>query len=189
MSKETVTGSRVILSRSRERAGIRNGLDSREERAAFVSSQIRMGIPFQLRANRLARGMTQSDLAKLIGTKQAAISRLESDSDHTPNVTTLQKIAEALDIGLVVRFVPFGELIEWVSGMRNRDLFIPSFNEEPQYVQASETTVYLDEDCSSIEPELDAEEPVNLANFRSRQFASTHSTEPILTSATGSTNG
>lgn len=45
---------------------------------------------------RLAKKMTQADLAKKLGMKQEAISRLES-GESNPTYTTLSKVAKALD--------------------------------------------------------------------------------------------
>jgi ribosome-binding protein aMBF1 (putative translation factor) len=50
---------------------------------------------------RLERGLTQSELAKKIGTKQSAISRLES-GNYNPSVSFLEKVAKALNLHLVV---------------------------------------------------------------------------------------
>jgi ribosome-binding protein aMBF1 (putative translation factor) len=50
---------------------------------------------------RLEQGLTQSELAKKIGTKQSAISRLES-GNYNPSITFLEKVAEALNLNLVV---------------------------------------------------------------------------------------
>lgn len=50
---------------------------------------------------RLKEGLTQSELAKKIGTKQSAISRLES-GNYNPSITFLGKIAKALNLHLVV---------------------------------------------------------------------------------------
>ena len=46
---------------------------------------------------RLQKGMTQTDLAKKIGTKQSAISRLESGT-YNPTLDFLKKVADALDM-------------------------------------------------------------------------------------------
>lgn len=54
-------------------------------------------------AKRLEKEMTQSQLAKKIGTKQAAISRLES-GDYNPSFLFLRKVARALDSELKVSF-------------------------------------------------------------------------------------
>ncbi len=45
---------------------------------------------------RISRGFTQNDLAKRIGTKQSAISRLESGT-YNPSLSFLRKVAAALD--------------------------------------------------------------------------------------------
>lgn len=44
---------------------------------------------------RIKVGLTQAELAKKIGTKQSAISRLER-GDYNPSVAFLRKVAEAL---------------------------------------------------------------------------------------------
>ena len=48
-------------------------------------------------------GITQDELAKRIGTKQPAISRLERGGFSKATVETLHKIAEALDAKLVIK--------------------------------------------------------------------------------------
>ena len=45
---------------------------------------------------RLAKKMTQADLAKKLGMKQEAITRLES-GESNPTYSTLSKVAKALD--------------------------------------------------------------------------------------------
>jgi len=52
---------------------------------------------------RIARKMTQKELAKKMGTKQSAISRLESGSAN-PSFQFLQKVAIALDAKLTISF-------------------------------------------------------------------------------------
>jgi ribosome-binding protein aMBF1 (putative translation factor) len=48
-------------------------------------------------------GLTQTELAKKIGTKQPVLSRLESGGFSKATVETLRKIANALDSRLVVK--------------------------------------------------------------------------------------
>lgn len=52
---------------------------------------------------RLEQGLSQRDLAELIGTKQSAISRLENGS-YNPSVEFLSKIAHALGKELHISF-------------------------------------------------------------------------------------
>lgn len=70
---------------------------------------------------------------------QNAISRLESPDYGKPTLTTLKRLAAALDVALVVRFIPFSEMVDWVSGTpRLQDglsadtLGVPTFGEEEQ---------------------------------------------------------
>ncbi len=48
-------------------------------------------------------GITQAELAKKIGTKQPALSRLETGRFTKATLETLKKIADALDMRLVVK--------------------------------------------------------------------------------------
>lgn len=50
---------------------------------------------------RMKQGLTQSDLAHKLGTKQSAISRFESGTTN-PTVHFLYKVAEALDTKLKI---------------------------------------------------------------------------------------
>ena len=60
---------------------------------------------------RLAKGLTQEDLAKLLNTKQESIARLESGSS-LPSLSTVKKLAEALDAELEINLRPKQESIE-----------------------------------------------------------------------------
>ena len=55
----------------------------------------------QVVEQRTARGMSQTDLARLVGTTQSAIARLESGG-RPPRIDTLLRIAEAFDCELAV---------------------------------------------------------------------------------------
>jgi len=50
---------------------------------------------------RLKKGLTQAALAKKVGTKQSAISRLERGS-YNPTVAFLHKVSDALDAKLLI---------------------------------------------------------------------------------------
>src|SRR2546421_1779705 len=54
---------------------------------------------------RNAKGMSQRELAELVGTTQSAIARLERGG-RPPRIDTLLKIAEALECELVVELLP-----------------------------------------------------------------------------------
>ncbi len=70
-------------------------------RKAYQELEPEYAIARAIIARRIAKGMTQSALARKIGTKQSAIARLESGSTN-PTLKGLEKIAKALDSRLVV---------------------------------------------------------------------------------------
>jgi len=59
----------------------------------------------QVAAQRTARGLSQVQLAKLVGTTQSSIARLESGG-RPPRIDTLLRIAEALECQLAVELRP-----------------------------------------------------------------------------------
>ncbi len=62
---------------------------------------------------RLAKGLTQEDLAKLMNTKQESIARLESGKS-LPSLSTVRKAAEALDADLEINLRPKSRRAEGV---------------------------------------------------------------------------
>lgn len=58
---------------------------------------------------RLAAKLTQAEVARRMGTKVPAISRMESSNGgkkHSPSIATLQKYAAAVGCRLVVKLAP-----------------------------------------------------------------------------------
>lgn len=94
-------------------------LTDKRVRAALVDSHLRNGIAFQIRSMRRGSNWTQEDLAREAGTKPTQITRIENPSYGSHTVATLRRIAAAFDVALVVRFVPFSELLRWDAGPRN----------------------------------------------------------------------
>lgn len=58
---------------------------------------------------RTAQGLSQRELAKRVGTSASTISRIENSCYGRHSLTTLKRIAWALDQRLVVRFEPLEE--------------------------------------------------------------------------------
>ena len=88
----------------------------RHARAGMVAANLSEGIAFQIRATRDAQGITQAALAEATGMSQNNISRLENPEYGKHTVSSLKRIADALDVALVVRLVPFSQYIDWLSG-------------------------------------------------------------------------
>ena len=60
---------------------------------------------YQLTRLRIARGLTQAQLAELVGTRQPGIARLESGKTE-PKLSFLRRVAKALGYRIEIRFVP-----------------------------------------------------------------------------------
>ena len=60
-----------------------------------------------VRESRITAGITQTELAQRTGMSQPAIARLESGGTE-PTIATLRRVANALDIELVVEFQSSG---------------------------------------------------------------------------------
>ncbi len=105
-------------------------LTDQSYREAFISDEIDIGIPMQIRTMREARGWKQKEVAEQTGTKQSRFSLMEKPGYGKFSLNTLKKLASIFDVGLIVSFVPFGEMIDFVDAISNRRLDIPSFVQE-----------------------------------------------------------
>lgn len=149
----------VTLSAERPKSTDLNSIDriierinkGQKARAQFVDSNVNKGIAYQLRAMRDRQNLSQEGLAEMVGMNQNAISRLESPSRTRPTITTLKRLAEALDVGLEVRFVPFSKLANWYSGtpyvergICTDSIAVPNFKEE------SDAGVFANQELASL---------------------------------------
>lgn len=72
----------------------------------FAKADRAWDIAFQIINLREKAGLTQKELAELVGTKQSNIARIES-ADYTGyTLRTLEKTAKALEAKLEVRIIP-----------------------------------------------------------------------------------
>ncbi len=106
-------------------------LSDKAYRDAYVEAHIDSGLAFQIRDIRKNRGLTQAELADLINTKQASISRFEDPNYGKYTIESLKKMASVFDVALMVRFVPFSELARKTSFMNSEDIAVPAFSEDP----------------------------------------------------------
>ncbi|HLE14065.1 MAG TPA: helix-turn-helix transcriptional regulator [Anaerolineales bacterium] len=71
----------------------------------FVEALKELEPGYQIARLRILRGMTQAELAEMVGTKQPAIARLES-GQFTPSLSFLRRLACALDASVEIKLVP-----------------------------------------------------------------------------------
>ena len=75
--------------------------DSDERRHGYEHAGRAIRLAFEIRALREKKGLSQRQLAELVGTTQSAIARLEGGR-ISPSLPTLDRIANALDAELTV---------------------------------------------------------------------------------------
>jgi len=80
--------------------------EDEELRAAVEEETVNSLVACLLFDARDRAGLTQQQLAELVGTKQSVIARLESADYEGHSLTMLIRIAGALDNRLEIRFVP-----------------------------------------------------------------------------------
>lgn len=77
-----------------------------EAQAELDEARANAQVARQIHALRTEAGLTQRELAALVGTKHSAISRLEDDDYEGHSLSMLRRIAQALGKRVEIRFVP-----------------------------------------------------------------------------------
>jgi transcriptional regulator with XRE-family HTH domain len=105
-------------------------LKNKKYRSAYIRSQINVGIPMQIKFLRENLGWTQGALGKKAGMKQPRISAMERPGEVRFNIETLIRLASAFDVGLVVRFASYSEMLRLESQFNPNTFTIPSFDRD-----------------------------------------------------------
>ena len=119
------------------RRKIDEALDDPKFRSDYVATALRRNIAHQIRAMRDARGWNQAELGKKAGKLQSNISRIEDPDYGRVSLQTLIDVAEAFDVGLLVRFVSFSELLEQTADLSLEALNAPSYADDKFHLAKS----------------------------------------------------
>jgi transcriptional regulator with XRE-family HTH domain len=103
---------------------------SRKYRQRFVDAFVRQGVASQIQLLRKREGLSQKKLGEITDKKQNAIARLEDPSYGKFTLTTLLELANAFDVALSVRFIPFSELEEQTNNLTPEKLCARRFSDE-----------------------------------------------------------
>lgn len=140
-------------------------------RDTFVLEFVRNNIPIQLKALRKERDWTQDDLGREANKPRNVITRLENPNSHVPNLATLYEIAVGCKAALLVKIVPFSELLkEYDKPFSN--YFAPSIDSESESVALTEWATAFDDP----DDELDTETTKTLALVSSNPNTSNQGT-------------
>jgi DNA-binding XRE family transcriptional regulator len=91
----------AFLKKALKRKGFRKSYEDLEEEYMLAR---------ELLTARSRLGLTQEEVAGLMGTTKSAVSRLEATGKHTSSLATLKKYAQAVGCRLEIKLVP--ELIQ-----------------------------------------------------------------------------
>ena len=105
-------------------------LSDKEYRDGYTEAQLSIEVPFQIRALRKARGWTQAQLAERCDIPQARISHIEQPGRDPLSLRTLYRLASAFDVGLLVQFVPFSELVRREAVFDPKTFRVSSFEDD-----------------------------------------------------------
>ncbi len=71
----------------------------------FAAASYKLELGYEIARLRLLRGLTQGELAEIIGARQPSIVRLENGA-RIPSLAFLKRIARALDARIELHIVP-----------------------------------------------------------------------------------
>jgi transcriptional regulator with XRE-family HTH domain len=128
-------------------------LKSQKSRAAYIKGKLVVLVPAQIRSLRLKSTNPpmpyQRDLAREAEVQQSRISMFETPGAANITLDTLAKIAAGLRVGVIVKFVPFNEMLRW-----ENSLSPDNFNVNPR----------LEEDQAFLNPGAEEAESVSAAS-------------------------
>jgi transcriptional regulator with XRE-family HTH domain len=106
---------------------------------------------------RKSRNLSQEELASRVpNTTQSMIARYENPDYGKFSLSTLIAIASAFDVGLLVRFVPYSEMVERVADLSPEALDADSYDQNGGLLQQRKVTAespeLLDPNNASTNP-------------------------------------
>ena len=116
------------MSRSKRRDLARR-LASPEFRRSFKRAEIATGIAFQLRALMDERNWNQRKLAAEARIAAPLISKYLRGYENY-SVSTLDKLADAFDVSLAVRFEPYSDLVNYHVDLSPEHILVPSYSKD-----------------------------------------------------------
>ncbi len=113
---------------------LRDSLANKEYREALAVEHVNTTLAIQIRKMRESQQWSQSDLAARLGKHQETISQWENPDYGRHTITTLKSLAATFDVALLVKFIPFSELVRDMLNLSEIRLSPPSFSEERTHI-------------------------------------------------------
>lgn len=138
---------------------ILDSLDSKEYREALAIEHVNTTLAIQTRMMRENHQWKQGDLAARLGKHQETVSQWENPDYGRHTMTTLKALAAAFDVALLVKFIPFSELVQDMVNLSETRLSPPSFGEEQYNAMVSVYATYIAKEDIIV---TDANNPSNV---------------------------
>lgn len=104
--------------------------NNKEYRDGFIAEQIFTRLPLKIRFLRETQELTQKELGQRAQIAQTWVSKLEDPSYGKLTISTLLKVASALDVGLQIDFVPFSRVLDDAVRLSPNSFAVPTFAED-----------------------------------------------------------
>jgi transcriptional regulator with XRE-family HTH domain len=147
--KQKVYTPSDALDQAFKRSQLIEKLKNWKYREAYIRASLNVNLPSQIRALRLRQEMTQGDLAEKSKMLQPRISAMEKPGATKFNIETLIRVAAAFEVGLIVRFAPFSEMLAWENGFSQDTFQVPTINSDTEFVESSREPEGLGRDVVS----------------------------------------
>src|ERR1035437_2834677 len=112
-------------------------IQRRDTRESYIRSKLSVLLPAQIRSLRLRREMKQAELGAEAEMKQGRISVLERIGEVSFSVDTMIKLASAFRVGLIVKFAPMSEMLNWENGFQPDAFEVVPIEEDFAFVHAN----------------------------------------------------
>lgn len=124
---------------------------SKEYRHAFIDEMIRTRLTAQIKALRDQQGWDYKQFAAELHKKPSWTYRLEDPNEPCPTVPTLLQVAEAFDVAVDVRFVPFSAIVDDTVSLGPESFRAASFKDDAELIEQIPplTSHHLIDACSS----------------------------------------
>lgn len=115
-------------------------LRSQAARTAYIKAKLAVLVPAQiktLRTKSVDPPMPyQRDLARESELHQSRISMFETPGAANMTIETIAKIAAALRVGVVIKFVPFSDMVRWESSFSPDIFHVKRLSEDEAFISA-----------------------------------------------------
>ena len=89
-------------------------------------ASVEQDIAWPIRINREKRGLTQRQLAEMIGSRQSAMARAEDPECGKHSIATLIKIEKVFECGLLLKLVSYDKFFEETKDVSEDGLSVPA---------------------------------------------------------------